>query len=78
MLSFSCCAAVQGIEQQFVMVDLQQSNQNPRGQFELMEPKTGHESFCWLSLLFLAIEAKLGGVLNLTVEVFLIFFCDSS
>lgn len=47
-------------------------------QFELMEPKTGLERFCWLSHLYLAIETKLGRVLNLAVALFLIFFCDSS
>lgn len=31
-------------------------------QFELMEPKTGHERVYWLTLLFLAIETKLGRI----------------
>lgn len=80
VLSFGCCAAVQGIQQQFVMGIFSRATKIhvELRQLELMEPKTGHERFCWLTLLFLAIETKLGRVLNFTVEVFLIFFSGSS
>lgn len=71
---------VQGVQQWFVVVCLWQGNQNPCGTEGISANGTWNWAWevCWQTLLFLAIETRLGRVLNLTLAMILVFFSDSS